>query len=260
MRNVYYVQTPENVSLEFELAGPGSRGVAAAIDTVIQGTVLVVITIILVAIVGEDSMNLLWVRENTLYVVIALLAIFITQFGYFFLFEVFMHGATPGKKIVGLKVMMANGEPVSVTASLIRNLIRIGDMLPGIYAVGVICVILTRRYMRVGDLAANTVVVKARDKKNAVIDPPFASAERRNLILSQKEEALLAEYFSRQQNPRNQIKSDILEAQLYHHFYTKVGLVPNLPDNFTRKQYLDKLMEYLGIGTTSVMPSGNKGD
>jgi len=65
MRNVYYVQTPENVSLEFELAGPGSRGVAAAIDTVIQGTVLVVITIILVAIVGEDSMNLLWVRENT---------------------------------------------------------------------------------------------------------------------------------------------------------------------------------------------------
>lgn len=260
MRNVYYVQTPENVSLEFELAGPGSRGVAVAIDTVIQSAVATIITIILLAITGEDSLNLMLARNNTLYIVIALLAIFVIQFGYFFLFEVFMHGATPGKKLVGLKVMMANGEPVSVTASLIRNLIRIGDMLPGIYAVGVICVVLTRRYMRVGDLAANTVVVKASERKRNLVEPPIASAERRNLILSQKEEALLTEYYSRQRNPKNQVKSDILEAMLYHHFYGKVGLVPNLPNNFTRKQYLDKLMEYLGIGTPATMSSGNQVD
>jgi uncharacterized RDD family membrane protein YckC len=248
MRNVYYVQTPENVSLEFELAGPGSRGVAAAIDTVIQGAVVTIITIILLAVAGDASLNLMIMQENTLYIVIALLVIFVLQFGYFFLFEIFMHGATPGKKIVGLKVMMANGEPVSITASLIRNLIRIGDMLPGIYLAGVICIVLTKRYMRVGDLAANTVVVKARERKNSLAEPPVASAERRNLILSQKEEALLAEYSSRKQNAKNPVKSDVLEAQLYHHFYGKVGLVPNLPDNFTRKQYLDKLMEYLGIG------------
>lgn len=248
MRNVYYVQTPENVSLEFELAGPGSRGVAVAIDTVIQGALVTIITFILLAITGQVSLNLMTVQENSLYIVITLLVTFVLQFGYFFLFEIFMKGATPGKKIVGLKVMMANGEPVSTTASLIRNLIRIGDMLPGIYAVGVICVIITRRYMRVGDLAANTVVVKVRGRKNSLVEPPVTSAERRNLILSQKEEALLAEYSSRMKNSKNPVKSDVLEAQLYHHFYGKVGLVPNLPDNFTRKQYLDKLMEYLGIG------------
>lgn len=259
MRNVYYVQTPENVSLEFELAGPGSRGVAAAIDTVIQGAVVGIMTIILLVIAGETSLNLMVVQENTLYIVIALLLTFVIQFGYFFLFEVFTKGSTPGKKIIGLKVMMANGEPLSTTASLIRNLLRIGDMLPGIYAVGVISVILTRRYMRVGDLAANTVVVKVREKKNNLVEPPVISAERRNLILSQKEEALLAEYSHRKQNAKNPVNSDILEAQLYHHFYGKVGLVPNLPDNFTRRQYLDKLMEHLGIDNSAASPPENQG-
>ena len=168
MRNVYYVQTPENVSLEFELAGSGSRGVAVAIDMIIQGIVVSIISIILLVIAGESSMNLLLVQENTLYIVIALLLTFVLQFGYFFLFEVFMKGATPGKKIVGLKVIMANGEPISVTAALIRNFIRIGDMLPGIYAVGVITVFFSSKYMRVGDITANTVVVKERKKKNSL--------------------------------------------------------------------------------------------
>lgn len=248
MRNVYYVHTPENVSLEFELAGPGSRGVAVVIDTLIQGIVIGIITGILLAVAGGIEMNLMLVQDNTLYIIIALLVTFVLQFGYFFLFEVFMKGATPGKKIVGLKVMMANGEPLSATASLIRNFIRIGDMLPGIYAVGIITVVLTKRYMRVGDLAANTIVVKARDKKNSIAEAPAAPAEHRSLILTQKEEALLVEYYSRKRDPGNQVNSEVLEAQLYHHFYGKVGLVPNLPNNFTRKQYLDKLMEHLGIG------------
>lgn len=248
MRNVYHVQTPENVSLEFELAGPGSRGVAVAIDTVIQSAVAGIITLILYWVAGEDRTNLLLIQENTFYIVLGLLFMFALQFGYFFLFEAFMKGATPGKKLVGLKVMMADGEPLSITAALIRNFIRIGDMLPGIYAVGILSVVLNRRYMRVGDLAANTVVVKVRSAKNGLATQPAVSAEQRNFILSQKEEALLAEYRERTRNPRCPVVSDSLEAQLYHHFYNKVGLVPGLYNNFTKKAYLDKLMEYLGIG------------
>lgn len=247
MRNVYHVQTPENVSLEFELAGPGSRGVAVAIDTAIQSVIAGIITLIIYAVAGENNMNLLLVQENTIYIVVGLLLTFVLQFGYFFLFEAFMKGATPGKKIVGLSVMMANGEPLSITSSLIRNLLRIGDMLPGIYAVGVFSVVLSRRYMRIGDLAANTVVVKVRSGKKNLPAQPAAPAERRNFILSQKEEALLAEYRERTKYAKNPVVSDSLEAQLYHHFYNKVGLVPGLPDQFTRKTYLEKLMEYLGL-------------
>lgn len=247
MRNVYHVQTPENVSLEFELAGPGSRGVAVAIDTAIQSTIAGIITLILYVVTGEEQMNLMLVRNNTFYIVLGLLVTFALQFGYFFLFEAFMKGATPGKRLVGLKVMMADGEPLSISAALIRNFIRIGDMLPGIYAVGILSVVFNRRYMRVGDMAANTVVVKVLPEKKGLTKQLSATAERRSFILTQKEEALLNEYRERTRSPRCPVASDALEAQLYHHFYNKIGLVPGLYDNFTKKAYLDKLMEYLGI-------------
>jgi uncharacterized RDD family membrane protein YckC len=247
MQNVYHVQTPENVSLEFELAGPGSRGVAVAIDMLIQGVFLIIVSVILLIMTGESQLNLMLIQDNSVYVIIGLLLIFVMQFGYFFLFEAFMKGATPGKKIVGLNVMMANGEPLSVTASLIRNLIRIGDMLPGIYAVGIFSVVFTQRFMRIGDLAANTVVVKKKKGKNAFGVRSTSASEHRNPILSPREEALLREYWERRRSLRNPLNYIPLEAQLYHHFYTKVGLVPNLPNNFTRKQYLEQLMVYVGI-------------
>jgi hypothetical protein len=69
------------------------------------------------------------------------------------------------------------------------------------------------------------------------------------LKLTPKEEALLAEYISRRRNPKNPLSSDILESQLYNYFYRKIGLVPNLPDNFSRRVYLDKLLEFLSISS-----------
>ena len=140
MRNIYKVQTPENITLDFELAGVGSRGVALAIDTFIQNAILIVTILIVALISGNEVVDLWYAKDNTFYIVIALLLIFITQSGYFILLEFFMKGSTIGKKIVGLKVIMANGEPISFTATLIRNLIRIGDMLPGIYGVGILSV------------------------------------------------------------------------------------------------------------------------
>lgn len=247
MRNIYHVHTPENVTLEFELAGVGSRGAAVIIDTFIQNIVLLAVIIALALISGDASMNFMTVENNTLYIVAGLLLMFILQFGYFSLFEYFMKGTTPGKKIVGLKVMMSNGEPISLAASLIRNFTRIGDMLPGIYGVGIISVVLTRKYMRVGDMAANTVVVKEKGRKGDFAEIAKSSSEHRNLVISPKEEALLKEYQERKRNPKNPLNSYILEAQLYHHFYNKVGLVPNLPDRFSKRVYLEKLFEYLNI-------------
>ena len=55
MQNVYHVQTPENVSLEFELAGPGSRGVAVAIDMLIQGVFLIIVSVILLIMTGNPN-------------------------------------------------------------------------------------------------------------------------------------------------------------------------------------------------------------
>ncbi len=246
MQNIIHIRTPENVTLEFELAGVGSRGVAVAIDIMIQNIVMLTIGLIIVFVNGELNADIMFIEENTLYIVIGLLLVFIIQFGYFLIFEYFMKGETPGKKLVGLKVMMANGEPLSFIASLIRNFIRLADMLPGIYGIGIFSAVFSKRYMRVGDLAANTVVVKNKNRsfyKSAVhVQEPL------KINISQKEESLLREYRDRCGNPKNPLVPEVLTVQLYHHFYNKIGLVPNLPDYFSPKAYIDKLLEHLKIG------------
>jgi uncharacterized RDD family membrane protein YckC len=247
MRNVLSIRTPENVKLDFELASVGSRGVAVVIDMLIQYILIAAAVISILLIAGEESINLLFAEGNTIYIVICLLIIFILQFGYFLLFEFFMKGSTLGKKIIGLKVMMANGEPVSFSACLIRNFIRIADMLPGVYLIGIFSVIFTKRCMRIGDLAANTVVVKIKKMEEGLHNISGAKNLSGKLNLTAKEEALLAEYSNRRRNRKNPLVSDILESQLYNYFYRKIGLVPNLPNNFSRRVYLDKLLEFLSI-------------
>lgn len=247
MRNIHHVKTPENVTLEFELAGVGSRGVAVIIDTVIQSVILFFIALIVVLLSGDGYFDLLFTEENTLYIVLSLLLIFVIQFGYFLLFEFFTKGLTPGKKIVGLKVIMANGEPLSFTAALIRNLLRIGDMLPGIYGVGIISLVLNNRYMRVGDLAANTVVIKDKNKKTDFSTVKNINEQQRGINITPKEEALLMEYMERCRDPKNPLNSMTLENQLYHHFYGKIGPLPNLPDKVSKRIYLQNLLKYMGI-------------
>ncbi len=251
MRNVLQVRTPENVILDFELAGIGSRGVAVVIDLLIQYTLLTMIAVIMFFIAGAEALNVMLVGDNTAYIVISLLLIFVIQFGYFLLFEYFMNGVTPGKKAVGLKVMMANGEPVSLTASFIRNFIRLADMLPGFYGIAILSVFFTKQYMRIGDLAANTVVVKLKKEtkrfENPVQGKTATATATANLPISPKEEALLLEYYARKTQAKNPLASYTLDAQLYHYFYRKTGSIPNLPDQFTHRQYLDKLIEYVGV-------------
>lgn len=244
MRNIYHIKTPENVTLEFELAGVGSRGVAVLIDTLIQNVFLFVVALIVVLITGTDISYSWYEKGNTVYIVIGILLIFITQFGYFLLFELFTKGSTIGKKLVGLKVIMANGEPVSFTASLVRNLLRLGDMLPGIYGVGIFSVVLSERYTRLGDLAANTVVVKVKKRTADFSSVKAVNSERRNIDITPKEEALLTEYMERLKQDKPIYSTD-LENQLYLHFYKKIGVIPNLPERFSRKTYLKCLFDYI---------------
>ena len=95
-------------------------------------------------------------------IVIAVLIfiVFMVYFGYFILFEAFWNGQTPGKKALGLRVVRDGGYPIDFTASLVRNLIRVGEMMLGFYAVSIFAAILSPMNKRVGDLAAGTIVVR----------------------------------------------------------------------------------------------------
>lgn len=165
------IDTPEQISLEFPLAGVGSRFLAIAFDTLMQAIVGLVLVIV-GGVIGVTAARL-GASAGPWVLAFLLLALFVVYTGYFAMFEAMWRGQTPGKRLVGLRVIDVSGSPVSAYAAILRNLIRIVDQLPGIYAVGIVSVLVTSRQQRLGDLAAGTVVVHERMETLAV---PLTSA------------------------------------------------------------------------------------
>lgn len=158
----HIIATPEGVELRLPVAGLASRSLAWLIDATIKIFIIFVAAIIL-QIFGGFGTGL------------QLISMFLLLWFYNILFEVLNHGATPGKRAVGVRVMNANGTPVGWTGSLIRNLIRFVDTLPGCYAFGLVSVLSTRNFQRLGDLAAGTIVVyqpkKAATSRAGKVEP-----------------------------------------------------------------------------------------
>lgn len=147
------VETPEHVSLDYELAGLGSRGLAAIADTAILG----LISIALVFVFGLLAPGPGWGTE-----VLAILVFFSLFWGYFTFFELFQQGQTPGKRWMGIRVVHDTGHPLTFAGAAVRNLLRIADFLPPPYLIGGLMAALHPRAKRLGDLVAGTVVVRDR--------------------------------------------------------------------------------------------------
>lgn len=152
------VATPERVSLSLPVAGIGYRCLAYLADLCIIFLFWVVayftFTLLVSDVLGFFQ-GLSGIAQTLLVV-----GVFATQWVYWTLAEVLMHGQTPGKRLVGIRVVRVDGSPVGVLESAVRNLVRVVDSLPGIYAVGVLSVLLTRQHRRLGDLLAGTILVR----------------------------------------------------------------------------------------------------
>lgn len=155
----YNVSTPEGVELRLPVAGLASRALAWLIDALIKIIGLTIAGIVL-AYLGSAG--------DGAYLILLFLALWF----YNVLFEVFAHGSTPGKKAVGLRVVSVKGTPVGWSESLIRNLIRIIDVLPGSYAFGCASLMLSGNFQRLGDLAAGTIVIyePKKQRKTSIAD------------------------------------------------------------------------------------------
>lgn len=165
----YQIETPERVDLEYEVAGLGSRFVAALVDSTIIGFVATLVWVFgflgLALIEGlllliEDSDP----GDGDYYAAMAVSTFltFVVIWGYYVLFEMIWQGQSPGKRWLGLRVIKDGGYPIRFVDSTVRNVVRLVDFLPFYYIVGAIVMMLNRRYRRLGDLAAGTVVVKER--------------------------------------------------------------------------------------------------
>lgn len=156
MDSRYTIDTPENIEFGYDIAGIGSRFLAAIIDTFFIGVAEVIVLLVVGLAVQSLSLG-----ESILTAAGALLG-FIILWGYYVAFELAWNGQSPGKRMLGLRVVREGGRPITVIASIIRNLIRIVDFLPLLYGIGVVAMFVDRRARRLGDLAAGVLVVRER--------------------------------------------------------------------------------------------------
>jgi len=156
------VETPESVAFAYRLAGLGSRGFALILDTLMIGLFgaaegLIALGVYFAVNAGSPRLATTlvpWIIGATLVVV------FFTGWGYFIVGEVFGNGRTWGKRWMGLRVVRDDGSRVRFGDSVIRNLLRIADVLPGNYTIGMLAILFTRQHKRLGDMAAGTVVIR----------------------------------------------------------------------------------------------------
>lgn len=140
------VETPEGVILTLRVAGPVARALAFGLDFLGRVMFYVLVSRILSAL-GEAGSGLL------------MLVVFVTEWFYPVLFEVLWSGRTPGKLALSLAVVHADGRPVSWGTSLLRNLLLFVDFLPVGYLLGLISMLVSEDFRRLGDHVAGTVVV-----------------------------------------------------------------------------------------------------
>lgn len=159
------IDTPEQVHLEFALADIGSRFMALFGDTVIQFVLFLVLVIIL-EIIGTSLFDQM--ASFRLWVVAAVIfAAFTIIWGYFAVFEALWNGQTPGKRWAGIRVIKETGRPINAFEAIARNLLRIVDWFPGIYAVGIVTMLLNSKSRRLGDFVAGTIVVHDRKREES---------------------------------------------------------------------------------------------
>jgi uncharacterized RDD family membrane protein YckC len=153
------IATPEGVEVELTLAGIGSRFIAGGIDVVIQILMLL-------------ALALLLSRLGDVGAAVFAVVYFSVIFFYDVLFEVLGGGKTPGKRWTGLRVVRSGGHPITFVRSALRNILRLIDILPVFYMVGMLSVFITSRNQRIGDLAAGTHVVRDRHGDRGRGDAP----------------------------------------------------------------------------------------
>jgi uncharacterized RDD family membrane protein YckC len=198
------VRTPESIAFSYELAGLGSRFLALVVDQAIQIVTLIAMFggIILAASRAANQPVATAMSSKvaeSIAIALIVVIVFVVLFGYFIVFEAVWNGQTPGKKLLGLRVVRDGGYPIDFGASLIRNLIRIGEQLIGYYVFAAISALISPENKRLGDLAAGTIVVRdarlaaPRDAGQPRDEPVYASTA----YLSGEERSLIKRFLER---------------------------------------------------------------
>ena len=173
------IDTPEQVHLEFTLAGIGSRFMATFLDTLIQLVVygVLIISVLLFALNPFTGRAPMWVLAIFFFVV------FCVYWGYYAIFEIVWKGQTPGKRWAGIRVIKESGRPITPFEAIARNLMRVVDWLPSLYGVGVVTMLLNSQNRRLGDFVAGTLVVHETSDRETTLF--FNTGEKAEFLFPQ---------------------------------------------------------------------------
>lgn len=147
--------------------------------------------------------------SQTIGAFILILLPFCLYWGYFAFFEILWQGKTPGKRIAGIRVIHQSGRPMTAIECIGRNLMRGLDILPGMYGVGLICMMCNEQNRRVGDYLAGTIVV--HDKALESVAPSWGEKTANQAVtpelrrLTPDELVLIETYLNR----RYELDSDV---------------------------------------------------
>lgn len=162
MDDRYTVDTPENIEFAYDIAGIGSRFLAAIIDTFLIGLAELILGFIVAVAISRSGFAERVDSAESIFLAAGSILAFLILWGYYIVFELVWNGQSPGKRAIGLRVVREGGRPLTFVNSAIRNLIRLVDFLPAFYGIGVVVMFVDRRARRFGDLAGGTLVVKER--------------------------------------------------------------------------------------------------
>lgn len=240
------IRTPEGIAFALPLAGPLARVMALAVDTacVMAVSMLASVAFGLFGLVGGDFVQAL-----------GTLVFFVLQVGYGILSEWLWRGQTLGKRMLQLRVVDASGLRLRLHQVVLRNLLRVVDALPMFYAVGGAAALLSRHYQRLGDLAANTVVVRlpkvsepdldrlTGGKFNSLRSHPHLVARLRQKISA--DEAAVALQALLRRGEIEDVPRIALFGEMADHFRSAVEFPPECHEGIADEQYVRNVVDVL---------------
>jgi len=195
------VRTAEAIAVRYELAGLGSRFLALTLDLSIQVAVTVAAFVALALLARPLAETLARVQmDKTVYVaalVLLALATFALFFGYFIVFELIWNGQTPGKRALGIRVVRDEGFAVDAGAAVIRNVVRVVELVLGFYVLSALVTLLSPENKRPGDFAAGTIVVRDRPDEGPVLAALLREDPEHDDGLDREDRSLIAQFLAR---------------------------------------------------------------
>ena len=244
--NSLTIRTPEGIEFSLLLAGPVTRFLAWSVD---------LLAILAISKLLHVVFGLMGIISRDVATAAGILAYFIVSIGYGIFLEWHWHGQTLGKRLLRLRVTDVHGLQLEFSQVVIRNLLRFVDSLPALYMVGGLTCLLNRRAQRLGDFAANTIVVWSPRRNEPDLDQllagkyssfrqyPHLEARLRQYTTPAEAQIALQALVRRDDfNPRARVE---LFRDIASYFKTIVSFPPEATDGISDEQYVRNIVDAL---------------